>query len=363
MTDRAVKAHDEEEKPATAQALQAARDASLRYINDTAPGIRRVAIKAGFRYLTADGKAVRDPDTLKRIRALVIPPAYRDVWICPLANGHLQATGRDARGRKQYRYHARWREVRDGAKYGRMVEFVRSLPKLRRRLAADLKLRGLPREKVLAAVVTLLEETLIRVGNEEYAQQNGSFGLTTLRDRHVDISGVTAHFHFKGKSGVKTDLALSDKRLVGVLKRCQDLPGQDLFQYVDEGGQQHTVGSADVNAYLRDCTGSNFTAKDFRTWNGTLQAASELGACLVFQSLAEAKRNVIAAVAKVAERLNNTAAVCRKCYIHPSVIEAYLAGGLPSIQSTAVKSTKNLSGSEKAILSFLRQSQVGSPGS
>lgn len=341
---------------------QAARDASLRYATDDQPGIRRVPLRTGFRYVGTDGKAVRDRKTLERIRALAVPPAYRDVWICPHSNGHLQATGRDDRGRKQYRYHARWREVRDGAKYGRMVEFAKSLPKLRKRLAADLRRPGLPREKVLAAVVTLLEQTLIRVGNEEYARTNGSFGLTTLRDRHVDISGVTLHFRFKGKSGVKTDLALRDKRLATVLKRCQDLPGQDLFQYVDGAGEQRTVGSADVNAYLRGCTGRDFTAKDFRTWNGTLHAASELGACLIFQSMAEAKRNVVNAVARVAERLNNTASVCRKCYIHPSVIEAYMGGKLPTIRPIESKSGASLSSPEKAILAFLRQSQSADPG-
>ena len=335
---------------------QAARDASLRYVTDDQPGIHRLSIRSGFRYTSPDGKVLRDRTTLGRIRSLAIPPAYRDVWICPHPEGHLQATGRDDRGRKQYRYHPRWREVRDGAKYGRMVEFARSLPKLRKQLTSDLRRKGLPREKVLAAVVTLLEQTLIRVGNEEYARTNGSFGLTTLRDRHVDISGVTVHFRFKGKSGVKNDLALSDKRLATVLKRCQDLPGQDLFQYVDEAGGQHTVGSADVNAYLRECTGQDFTAKDFRTWNGTVHAAAELGACLVFQSMAEAKRNVIAAVSRVAERLNNTAAVCRKCYIHPSVIEAYLDGNLPSIAPTDAKSNGALTSPEKAILSFLRGS-------
>ena len=333
--------------------VAAAREASLRYVSDAKPGLRRVAAKAGFRYLNAEGKAIRDRETLARIRALAIPPAYRDVWICPFADGHLQAIGRDDRGRKQYRYHARWREVRDGAKYGRMVEFARALPKLRRRLARDLRLKGLPREKVLAAVVTLLEHTLIRVGNEEYAKQNGSFGLTTLRDRHVDISGVTMHFHFKGKSGVKADIELQDKRLAKVLRQCQDLPGQDLFQFVDDGGVQHTIGSADVNDYLRDATGQDFTAKDFRTWNGTVQAAAALGAMLVFQSMAEAKRNVVGAIAEVAKRLNNTSAVCRKCYIHPSVIEAYLSGTFADAGRKPAKSIRGLKAEENSVLRLL----------
>ncbi len=342
-----------EKSLSTAQAVQAAHDASLRYTHDDAPGLGRVANKTGFRYVDTAGKTIRDEATLARIRALAIPPAYRDVWICPQANGHLQATGRDARGRKQYRYHPHWREARDGAKYERMVEFARALPKLRKQLARHLRLRGLPREKVLAAVVTLLEHTLIRVGNEEYAKQNGSFGLTTLRDRHVAISGVTVHFRFKGKSGVKTDLTLQDRLLASVLRRCQDLPGQELFQYVDGEGRQHTIDSADVNEYLREWTGHDFTAKDFRTWNGTLHAAAELGTCLVFQSLAEAKRNVVAAVARVAERLNNTPAVCRKCYIHPSVIDAYMGGSLPALRDLPSTVRRGLSGSERAILDFL----------
>ncbi len=339
--------------------VAAAREASLRYVSDAKPGLRRVAAKAGFRYLNAEGKAIRDRETLARIRALAIPPAYRDVWICPFADGHLQAIGRDDRGRKQYRYHARWREVRDGAKYGRMVEFARALPKLRRRLARDLRLKGLPREKVLAAVVTLLEHTLIRVGNEEYAKQNGSFGLTTLRDRHVDISGVTMHFRFKGKSGVKADIELQDRRLAKVLRQCQDLPGQDLFQYVDEAGVQHTIGSAEVNGYLREATGQDFTAKDFRTWNGTVQAASALGAMLVFQSLAEAKRNVVGAIAEVAKRLNNTPAVCRKCYIHPTVIEAYLAGHLGQTEPDTGTSIRGLKAEEKSVLRMLEPRRKG----
>ena len=339
--------------PAADAGIQAARDASLRYVSDEQPGIRRVAAKSGFRYLDAAGKTVRDHETLDRIRALAIPPAYSDVWICPRADGHLQATGRDDRGRKQYRYHARWREVRDDAKYGRMLEFARALPKLRRRLARDLQAKGLPRQKVLATVVTLLEHTLIRVGNEEYAKQNGSFGLTTLRDRHVDISGVTMHFHFKGKSGVKADIELQDKRLAKVLRQCQDLPGQDLFQFVDDAGVQHTIGSADVNEYLRDATGQDFTAKDFRTWNGTVQAAAALGARLVFQSMAEAKRNVVGAIAEVAKRLNNTSAVCRKCYIHPSVIEAYLAGTFAETLPKAAKSIRGLKAEENSVLRLL----------
>lgn len=341
-------------KKAEAQDRSSAVDASLRYVTDDTPGICRQALKSGFRYLGPDGKAIRDKSVLARIRALAIPPAYEDVWICPLAHGHLQATGRDARGRKQYRYHARWREVRDAEKYGSIVEFGRALPIIRKGIARHLRLKGLPREKVLAAIVSLLEQTLIRVGNEEYARENGSFGLTTLRDQHAAISGATIHFRFKGKSGVKTDAILHDKQLAAVVKRCQDLPGQELFQYIGDDGEPHDVDSSDVNAYLKELTGGDFTAKDFRTWNATLHAAAELGAKLVFQSMAEAKKNVVEAVVQVAQRLNNTPSVCRNCYIHPRVIESYLNGQLPEVGRSPARSTRGLTGVEVAVLSFLK---------
>jgi DNA topoisomerase I len=269
---------------------------------------------------------VRDVATLSRIRALAIPPAWRAVWICPRADGHLQATGRDARGRKQYRYHSRWRETRDETKYGRMLEFAAALPAIHRRVGRDLARHGLPREKILATVVRLLETTLIRVGNEEYARENDSFGLTTLRTRQVRVNGSKVRFQFRGKSGVEHAIELEDRRMAAIVKRVRELPGQELFQYVDEDGSLRSVGSADVNAYLKEISGEDFTSKDFRTWAGTLLAARALGRLGGFKSQAQAKRNVVTAVEAVARLLGNTAAVCRKCYIHPAVLEGYLAG-------------------------------------
>ncbi len=267
---------------------------------------------------------VRDAETLARIRSLVIPPAWKDVWICPNADGHLQATGRDARGRKQYRYHPRWREVRDEDKYSRMIDFVRALPRIRRRVRRDLSRRGMPREKVLAAIVQLLETTLIRVGNEEYAKQNESYGLTTIHNRHVRVRGSTLRFDFRGKSGVEHEIDLHDPRLARIVRKCKDLPGQELFGYIDDDDQVRDVGSSDVNDYLREISGHEFTAKDFRTWAGTALAAQALQEFEEFDSEAAAKRNVTRAIERVAERLGNTKAVCRKCYIHPAVIDAYL---------------------------------------
>jgi DNA topoisomerase-1 len=285
---------------------------------------------------------------LARIRALVIPPAWTDVWICPDPRGHLQATGRDARGRKQYRYHPRWREVRDEDKYGRLHEFGRVLPSIRRRVARDLGRPGLPREKVLAAVVKLLETTFIRVGNDEYARQNRSFGLTTMRDAHVRVSGSTVRFLFRGKSGVAHELELDDRRLARIVKQCRDLPGQDLFQYVDGSGAVVDVGSGDVNAYLKELTGTDFTSKDFRTWAGTVLAAKLLCSCGPSPSATAAKRTIAGAIDEVARRLGNTRAVCRKCYVHPSVIDAYLDG---SITRAMGKPTA----SEEAILRLLQR--------
>ena len=341
----------------------AAHAAGLRYVCDSTTGIRRVGAKGRFRYVGANGKAVRDAETLGRIRALVIPPAWTDVWICPQADGHLQATGRDVRGRKQYRYHPRWREVRDGTKYDRMVAFGRTLPRLRARIAKDLRRPGLPREKVLAAVVRLLEATLIRVGNDEYAAQNGSFGLTTLRDRHAVIAGSTVRFRFQGKSGVAHDLALTDRKLARIIRRCQELPGQQLLQYVDDDEAVRDVTSADVNDYLRQATGQEFTAKDFRTWAGTVLAAQTLAAAEAAASGAAAKRQIVAAVAAVAERLGNTTAVCRKCYIHPAVLGAYLDGSLPKgLRRLRVEETTEvtieLRPSEAAVLRFLQKRSV-----
>ena len=284
-----------------------ARAAGLRYTTDQKPGIhRRRRGVSSFTYVTADGHTLRDAAELRRIRALVIPPAWRDVWICPDARGHLQATGRDARGRKQHRYHARWRQVRDETKYYRLIGFAQALPAIRRRTAADVRRAGLPRDKVLAAVVQLLEKTVIRVGNDEYARHNRSFGLTTLRDGHVAISGARLTFSFRGKSGIEHEVDLNDRRLARIVKACRDLPGYDLFQYVDDDGGRQAIGSSDVNEYLRSISGCDFTSKDFRTWAGTVLAASLLRDFEAFHSETEAKRNIVKAVESVAKRLGNT---------------------------------------------------------
>ena len=307
--------------------LESAKLAGLRYVDDrTMPGIRRIGRKTRVRYLLPNGRSLGDPAELQRIRSLGVPPAWTDVWICPLAHGHLQATGRDARGRKQYRYHPRWREVRDEVKYGRLLSFAEALPAIRRRTDRDLKRAGLPREKVLAVVVQLLEKTLIRVGNEEYARQNGSVGLTTMRDGHARINGGRVRFSFKGNSGIAHAIDLDDRRLARIVKACRDLPGYELFQYVDDEGRRQTIDSADVNGYLRQISRQDFTAKDFRTWAGTVLAAQALAEVRHFSSNAEAKRNVVKAVESVAKRLGNTRAVCRRCYIHPVILDAYLDG-------------------------------------
>jgi DNA topoisomerase-1 len=308
--------------------VESAKLAGLRYVSDSQAGITRRRTGRGFSYRGLDGERVGDMDTLRRIRSLAIPPAWTDVWICPNPRGHLQATGRDARGRKQYRYHPRWREVRDETKYDRMMAFGTSLPAIRARLDEDLSRRGLPREKILATVVRLLEISLIRVGNEEYARENRSFGLTTMRDRHVDVDGSRIRFHFTGKSGKKHDVGLTDRRLARIIERCQDLPGQTLFQYLDEDGERHSVDSEDVNEYLREVSGQDFTAKDFRTWAGTVLAAWALKDFEAFDSEAQAKRNVVEAIERVAASLGNTPAVCRKCYVHPDVLDCYLDGSM-----------------------------------
>ena len=304
------------------------RAAGLFYVRDTTPGMRRQRCGRAFRYLRSDGSPVRDPKVLARIRALAIPPAWREVWICERDDGHLQATGRDARGRKQYRYHARWRELRDETKYGRLVPFARALPRIRRRVARDLARPGLPREKVLATVVRLLETTRMRIGNEEYARENASFGLTTLRERQVQVRGESLHFRFRGKSGVEHAVELADRRLAAIVRRMQDLPGEELFCYVDEAGDVRRIQSDDVNAYLREISGAEFTSKDFRTWAGTVLAARALRPLCSFSSQAQARRNVVQAIEAVARALGNTKAVCRKCYVHPAIIDAYLEGRL-----------------------------------
>ena len=338
----------------------AAEVAGLIYVSDTAHGIRRRRAGKGFSYIRPDEKVLHDSRDLARIRSLAIPPAWTDVWICPLANGHIQATGRDAKGRKQYRYHPRWREVRDENKYGRMVAFGRALPRIRRRVRRDLSRPGLPREKLLAAVVRLLETTLIRVGNEEYVASNKSFGLTTMRDRHVSVNGSNIRFQFAGKGGKMYSVDLDDQRLARVVKRSRDLPGYQLFQYVDEGGNRQSIDSADVNEYLRSIAGEEFSAKDFRTWAGTLLAAYALHEFEAFDSDAQAKKNIVRAVESVAERLGNTAAVCRKCYVHPEIIDSYLDGSLvETLKARAERelatSVSGLRSEEAAVLALLQQ--------
>jgi DNA topoisomerase-1 len=323
------------------------------------PGIRRVKVGSGFRYVTTQGSTLRNQAELNRIRALVIPPAWRDVWICSNPLGHLQATGRDARGRKQHRYHPRWRQVRDEAKYGRILEFAAALPSVRRHVEADVAKPGLSRRKVVAAVVQLLEKTLIRVGNDEYARDNHSFGLTTMQDGHAKVSGSTIRFRFKGKSGKFHDVAFSDARLARIVRKCQELPGRELFQYLDDEGAPQDIGSADVNEYLKEITGSDFTAKDFRTWNGTVLAACALCEMSQFTSDAHAKRNILKAIDAVAGILGNTRSVCRKCYVHPSVIDAYmdrtLAQALRRQNGHRVAASGSLSRVESSVLALLQR--------
>lgn len=338
----------------------AAETAGLVYVSDEEPGIRRRKSGKGFTYLLPDGGKVTDRATLERIKSLAIPPAYTDVWICPRANGHIQATGRDAKGRKQYRYHPAFREVREGTKYEHMLDFAKSLPALRKTIDEHMSLRGLPREKVLATVVHLLENTLIRVGNSDYAKQNKSYGLTTLRDPHVKVDGGELRFQFKGKSGKTWRLSVKDRRIARIVKACQDLPGQDLFQYVDENGERQSVTSADVNAYLKQITGRDITAKDFRTWAGTVLAAMALAEFEEFDSEAKAKKNIRAAIEKVAARLGNTPTICRKCYVHPEVFSCYLDGGLPlgiknEVETELREDLPNLRPEEAAVLSLLQE--------
>ena len=306
----------------------AAKEAGLRYVDGSGPCIRRARCGSGFRYLGPGGAPLRDRAELERIKSLAIPPAWTNVWICPSRNGHIQAVGWDAKGRKQYRYHARYREVRDEAKFSRMIAFGTALAIIRRRVRRDLKRRGLPREKVLATVVRLLETTYIRVGNAEYAKENESFGLTTLRNRHVQICGATLRFQFKGKSGQKHLLEVTDRHLARIVQQCQDLPGYELFEYVDESGETRVVDSADVNEYLRGIAGQEFTAKDFRTWAGTVLAARELVAVGRPHGPTDAKKRIVKAVKRVAEKLGNRPAASRKYYIHPAMFEAYEDGSL-----------------------------------
>jgi DNA topoisomerase-1 len=314
--------------PSGVDPVQAAAEARLHYVSDEDPGIRRVKAGKGFAYRRPDGRPLRDRATLTRIRALVIPPAWTEVWICPDADGHIQATGRDDRRRKQYRYHDRWRAVRDRTKFERLIEFACTLPRIRRAVSNDLRRPGLPRDKVLAAVVRLLETTCIRVGCDEYARQNHHFGLTTLHDQHVDVSGIEMRFHFKGKSGKQHDVGLRDPALARVMRNLQDLPGQRLFQYLDETGERHAIGSGDVNEYLRAVTGRDFTAKDFRTWAGTTMVMGALAAGEDPTSVTGGKRQIVAAIDAAAQRLGNTRTVCRSSYVHPAVLDAFSGGWL-----------------------------------
>jgi DNA topoisomerase-1 len=338
----------------------AAKAAGLRYVLDDRPGIRREPDKEGFRYLDARGEPIADDATLKRIKSLAIPPAWTEVWICPQANGHLQATGRDARGRKQYRYHPKWREVRDEVKYERMIKFGKALPAIRKEVDRALSLPGLPREKVLATIVYLLEATMMRIGNDEYARENKSYGLTTLRNRHVKIDGSEVEFRFRGKSGVYHDVKVNDRRLARIIQRSRDLPGQDLFEYLDDDKQPHTVNSSDVNDYLREITGEDYTAKDFRTWSGTVLAAIALQEFEKFDSEAQAKKNVVRAIETVAEKLGNTPSVCRKCYVHPAVLDSYMDGTmveglLARAEEKLSEDLQDLQPEEAAVLAMLQQ--------
>ena len=342
------------ESAVAADSAEAAEEAGLRYINDERPGYSRKAKGKDFEYLDTEGKNIRDEQRLLRIKRLAIPPAWTDVWISPSPNGHIQATGRDARGRKQYRYHERWREVRDENKFDRLTQFAKALPNIRLRVAQDMKLPGLPQQKVLATIVRLLERTFIRIGNEEYARENKSFGLTTFKNRHVKIKGAQALFRFRGKSGRQHEVDVTDRRVAKVISKCQDLPGQDLFQYVEENSEVREVTSQDVNEYLRQIVGEDFTAKDFRTWVGTVLAAIALSKQEEFQTKKEAKSNIKTAICAVAELLGNTPAVCRKCYVHPVIVEAYLnRTHISGLNGNKSLEPPNLRRAERAVLKFL----------
>jgi DNA topoisomerase-1 len=341
--------------------------ARLRYVTDSEPGFARARRGKEFIYRMPGGQLVRRRDVLHRIRTLAIPPAWTDVWICASEHGHVQATGRDARGRKQYRYHPRWRQVRDEAKFERLIDFARTLPTVRARTQKDLARPGLSKSKVIAAIIQLLERTMIRVGNDEYARENGSFGLTTLQDKHVQVLGAAIRFRFRGKSGRFHTIPMTDRRLARIVRQCQELPGRELFQYVDEEGQVQDIGSGHVNEYLRETTGHDFTAKDFRTWGGTVLAAQALLKCPPCTSAAQANRSIVVAVDAVAGILGNTRAVCRKCYIHPAIVEAYADGSLSATLGRAGRGpqrsvvTRGLSAFEQALLALLRRRASTAP--
>ncbi len=331
----------------------------LRYATDDRPGIQRKRSGKGFSYLRPDGTTIRDQSIRKRIRALAIPPAWVDVWICPSAGGHIQATGRDAKGRKQYRYHPLFREARESTKYERIVTFAAALPGIRAKVREHMALRGLPREKVVATVVHLLETTLIRIGNDEYARQNRSYGLTTLQNRHVEIDGAEVLFRFVGKSGKQWRLKMRDRRVAKIIKTCQELPGQELLQYLNDEGEPQSITSSDVNAYLKEISGQDITAKDFRTWAGTVMVAIALSELEGFDSATQAKRNLRAAIEHVAGRLGNTPTVCRKCYVHPDVLDAYLEGRLAAelksgIGAPVMDELNGLQREEAAVLAMLQ---------
>jgi DNA topoisomerase I len=342
-----------------AEYVESAERAGLRYVTDAWRGIRRKLVGERFVYEGSDGKRITNERTLERIRMLAIPPAWTDVWICPSANGHLQVTARDAKGRKQYRYHPRYREIRDETKFDRMIDFSRMLPSVRSTVEGHLRLRGLPREKALATVVWLLERTLIRVGNLEYARDNESYGLTTLEGRHAAVRGAKVRFLFKGKSGKEHAVSVEDRRLARIVQRCQTLPGEQLFHYIDDDGERRDVDSGDVNEYLREIAGPGVTAKDFRTWAGTMQAAAALREIGPAETERDRKANIVRAVDQVAERLGNTRAVCRNYYIHPAILGEYMQGRVvPAVKRRRRAQTENrLRDDEIAVLRFIRQSQ------
>jgi DNA topoisomerase-1 len=338
---------------------EAAESAGLRYVSDARPGISRRKSGKGFTYTRADGSKVSEAAVLRSIKALAIPPAWTDVWICPAADGHIQATGRDAKGRKQYCYHSRFREVQESTKYEHVVEFAEALPGIRDKVRQHLALRGLPRKKVLATVVHLLETTLIRVGNDDYAKQNNSYGLTTLKNRHVAVNGNEVRFRFTGKSGKQWSLRVKDRRVAKIIRACQELPGQELLQYIDEEGNTQDVTSSDVNAYLKEIAGKDITAKDFRTWAGTVLTAIALSEMASFDSAAQAKRNLRTAIGKVAGRLGNTPTICRKCYVHPEVVSSYMDGNLlleikSQVEGELRDALAGLKPEEAAVVAMLR---------
>ena len=344
----------------TTNVAAAIAEDGLRYVTDASPGFRRKRTGTSFSYYDKDGKRITDKAVIHRIKSIGIPPAYEFVWICPSPNGHIQATGLDARGRKQYRYHSKWRELREQNKYEHVMRFAAALPALRARVATDMKLDGLPREKVLATIVSLLEKTLIRVGNAEYAQKNRSYGLTTMRRKHVEIGRGVLRFDFTGKSGKQWKLQVEDKRIAAIVKRCAEIAGHELFKYLDDDGTSRTVDSGDVNGYIKDVTGEDFSAKDFRTWAGTVLAALALSEFKKYDSRAEAKRNVVAAIEKVAKQLGNTPAICRKSYVHPEILSAYMSGDLVKMIDAKIaqkfkQQYAKLTSDEIMVLAFLHK--------